>query len=210
MSPDWYSAAASGGNPGWNDPRWGSDAPVSFEKTFSGQPGSYIIVFDRAAGELAVTVRVTMGPDEAPDPGDAVMFAVASNDMNSPVARSATLTPVPLDIGAGPQALTPATSEYTGSWQSSNPPDAWLLHASEWRGVQGNTPSWVVNFRIKLSAAGLDPAKPFGVALNVQIKGAPSDLSTPSNLAQWLDQPPTWPRANLTTISCVARVPLVQ
>jgi hypothetical protein len=130
--------------------------------------------------------------------------------MGAPAARSATLSLAAIDIGAGPQDITPATSEYAGSWQSTNPADPWILHASEWRGGQGSVPSWVVSFRIKLSAAGLDPTLPIGAALDVQIKGAPSDLSTPGSLAVWMDQPSAWPRADLTKISCVGRVALVQ
>jgi hypothetical protein len=65
-----------------------------------------------------------------------------------------------------------------------------------------------VSFRINLSAAGVDLALPFRAAVSVHIDGAANDLSTPANLAASLDKPDTWPRIDVSAISCVGRASL--
>jgi hypothetical protein len=208
-SPDWYSPAQIGGNPSWNDPRWGSDGPVSFARSFAKQPGGYIAVFDRAAGELALTVRVTMGTAEAPDPSDSVRFGIVANRSGGPAARAATFALAELDVGEGPQQIsTIATSDYSGSWQSSTPPNPWFLQTSLWRGKTGNEPSWVVSFRINLTDAGIDVSKPFRAALGVHIGNAPNDVSTPDGFSASMDAPDTWASVDLGAIDCVGRVSL--
>jgi hypothetical protein len=208
MSPDWYSAAADGGNPSWNDSRWGNTAALGFAQTFSGAPAGYIIVFDRAAAELAVTVRVTMGTSELPDAMDVVTFGITANRSDGAAAHQATFMIAELDAGAGPVGIGYANADFSGSWRSSSPINPWIEQQNEWRGAQASDPSWIVSFRIKLSAAGVDPALPFRASVSVHIDGAPNDLSTPANLAASLDKPDTWPRIDLSAISCVGRANL--
>jgi hypothetical protein len=211
MSPDWYSPAQIGGNPSLDDPRWGSGPLVQFAGSFGVDPGGYVIVFDRAAGELAVTMRATLGASETPDATDQVYFGITANQGSGPTARNVLIPLVQLEPGEGPQAITTfQTSEFSGSWRATTgTAAAWLEQLSEWRGATDATLSWAVSFRVNLPSASVDPSQPFRIALRIHAPGTARDLTTPANLDALLDRPASWPLASFDTSACVQRVALL-
>lgn len=208
QSPDWWSSEADGGNTSLDDPRWGAAPIVPFESTFGFNPGGYIVLLDRAAGRLSVSIRVTMGPAELPAPDDYIYFGATPNVADAPAARSVT---VPLRAMMAGDDATPIStfqsSVYTTTWQSGNKAD-WAQNIAAWRGGPDDGFSWAVNLVVDLTRVGIDVSKPFRVALAIHAEGSTQDLTVPANTGGLILTPSGWAAATITASGCVERVAL--
>lgn len=207
QSPNWYAAASQGGNPSLDDPRWGAEPAPAFAGTFGFESGSYVIVFDRLAKQLAVSLRVTAGASEAPDARDYVYFAATPNISGAPTARNVLIPLIDLRAGEGPKSIAQfAASAYVKSWQAES--GGWVQHVSAWRGDANARLSWAVNLRIDLAAISIDVTKPFRIAIAAHAEGAARDLTTPVELGMLTEMPASWARARVDPTRCVDRVVL--
>jgi hypothetical protein len=207
MAPDWYSSPQGGGYPGFDDPRWGTGL-IAFLGTTSEGAGGYVIAYDRAASELAVTIRPTLGPSETPSSLDSVYFGITTNQVPNPGALSASISLISLQPGEGPRSISSLqTSEYTTTWSPSSRLE-WLSRISAWRGTQTDVVSWAVSFRVKLALASVDPTRPFRIAIALHADGQARDLSTPADFTKAQDRPDGWPLADLDPQACVGWVTL--
>lgn len=210
MTPDWTSAAGMGGDPSWNDPRWGADPPVKLDAGFDVDTAGYIAVLDRSAGTLALTFRVSLGASEAPEPTDQIYVGILSNMQNNGViARAVTLSPPRLPPSAGPTPITNlAVAQYEGAWSTPATPTAMFVRdASAWRGGSTDTLSWTVSLKLDLTAAGVDVTRSFRMALRIHIDGR-GELITPGDRAVLSDIPTEWAVVSLAALPCVSRVSL--
>jgi hypothetical protein len=190
------------------DPRWGGMLET-FANGEQSMPAGYAIVFDRQANELAVTLR-TSADDNAAE-SDFAYFGITGSAMGttSPRAvRIALVTPTGTD---DPRMLSQFTSyEFVmGMWTSTNTPPMWITHPAAW--VTTAEPGWVVSFRVDLTAAGVDIASPFRIALGLHAENEFGALSwaTPESLelSDLAATPPRiWPYLDLTSVMCVSRV----
>ncbi|HKP57497.1 MAG TPA: hypothetical protein VJV78_12285, partial [Polyangiales bacterium] len=207
QSPDWLSPPQSGGNSSLDDPRWGSAPAETFTGTFGFNTGGYILLVDRATKQLALSIRMTMGPNEAPTPADYVYFAATPNVSGSPSARSAAIPLIDLLAGEGPKQMTSFETKVFGtSWQSENV--AWVQDASAWHGGPNDGVSWAVQLHVDLSLLGIDLAKPFRIALAAHADGATGDLTTPKDAGMLTNMPEAWAQARIESSGCVSRVKL--
>ena len=89
-----------------------------------------------------------------------------------------------------PRALSRFTSyEFSmGSWMSTSAQPTWLEHPAAW--VVSVDPGWVVSFRVDLTAAGVDIAAPFRIALGLHAEN-PRSLE---RIGQSWEVPPQEPR----------------
>ncbi|HKU45197.1 MAG TPA: hypothetical protein VJR89_43860 [Polyangiales bacterium] len=107
--------------------------------------------------------------------------------------------------GARPIVEFDASAFSGGGWMSESA--AWLQHASVWRGGPNDGVSWAVSFRADLLGLGVDPSKPFRIALAVNAQGAASDLTTPAGVGMLTNMPSVWALARPSS-ACVGRVVL--
>lgn len=209
QSPDWYSPVSAGGNPTLDDSRWG-DTPVSeFISTFGFQPGGYTLILDRGAQQLAITVRITLGPSEVPAPSDYVFFGIAPDAADAATAHSVIMPLIDMPPASGPAPLSniDASLLQGGRWQS-DPSNTWVQHASVWRGGPNDGYSWVVSFKVDLAAMALDPSESFRVAIAAHAEGAPRDMTTPGDASVLTALPNAWAQALSDSATCVAHVTL--
>jgi hypothetical protein len=206
-SPDWYSPATAGGHRGLDDPRWGTDPAAAFETTLSEGAGGYIILYNRETKQLAVSVRITLGSEEAPSPSDRIFFAITPNISGAPLARRLMLPLSELQPGAVATGLSQFdVAMLTDDWRPDD--RAWVQNASAWRGGPGANLSWAVNFRADLPLAMIDPSKPFRVILTVELEHAPRELTTPAEAGLLKEMPTSWALATIDPTLCTQRVVL--
>jgi hypothetical protein len=210
MSPNWSAPANMGGDPNWNDPRWGSDPIVHLDAGFDVNAGGYLAVLDRAEGTLAMTFRVLLGSSEAPDPADHVYIGVASNAMgDNAIARAVTIRLVKMQQGTGPTSITTfELADYISAWASTPEPAlSFVNDVAVWRGAEAEMLSWSVSVRIDLTAAGVDTTRSFRMALRIHIDGR-GDLLTPGDRPILSDVPTDWAVVSFAGLPCVSRVSL--
>jgi hypothetical protein len=206
LSPDWFSDPQAGGYMTLDDPRWGGVEPTQFASSMGSMDGGFIIVLDRAAKQLAVSVRVTKGSSEIPTSSDYVYFGATVNVAGSMVtARNIVIPLISMrDSEAGTPIPMFSTSAFTDTWHEDT--TAWVQHVNGWRGSPNEKLSWAVNFRVDLPTLGVDTAKTFRVAVAAHVEGA-ADMSTPATLGMSTDKPTQWSAAMAIGTECVT--PLV-
>jgi hypothetical protein len=199
-----------GGDPSWNDPRWGTDPIMRFDAGFDVETAGYVAVLDRSDGTLALTFRVSLGPTEVPDPADQLYVGIMSNlGDNTIMARAITLSPPALQPGVGPVAIeNAAVAEYTGAWATPATASlSFVRSAAVWRGRESDMLSWSISLKLDLTAAGVDPTRSFRMAFRLHIEGR-GDLLIPGDRAMLSDVPMQWAIVSLAGLPCTSRVSL--
>ena len=210
MSPEWWGDA-DGVVRTPDDPRWGGMLDSFAGMGAQSMSAGYAVVLDRRANELAVMLR-TRAEDDA-DTSDFVYFGIAGNTGGAPTPRAVRILLVTPSASDDPRPLTELVAyEYaSNAWSSAPSRPTWVEHPVAW--VSGAEPGWAVALRVDLTAAGVDSAAPFRLALGLHAGNDRGELdwTTPGGLsladASAVD-PRRWPLLDVSAIECVARVDL--
>lgn len=207
--PDWYSSAQAGGNSSLDDSRWGTAPAAAFAASPGFNPGGYVILLDRVAKQFAVSVRVTMGPNETPASNDYVYFGVTPNLAGAPSGRSVVIPLMEMNPGEIAKPVPSVqTSSLTDTWHTDNA--TWVEHVAAWRGGTNDGFSWAVSFKVDFGAALIDATKPFRIAIAAHAEGVASDLSTPPGGEMLATNPGAWALGSVDPNQCLPRVVLRQ
>jgi hypothetical protein len=214
-TPDWFSSARPPGDPSLNDSRWGGGVrPFEGAPPAGAQLAGYLIVYDRRANMLAVTLRAAVAPGQPRDAAssaDYVYFGIGA--MNG-AASAARIALVEGGQGNDPRPLNELRRYQwsNNSWGDSSGRPAWLRDVAAW--TEDQSVSWAVSFRVDLAAGSFDVTQPLRIALGLhgESETEPTtevDFTTPraSTVEQLSGQnPTTWRTVNLSQIQCTGNV----